>query len=166
MKPFTNRLGVGGDRMSACTTCGGTKKCPRCDGTTKFWSLGHATYTPCTCKGGRCWACGGTGAVRGRPPGHDTECKGKRRCSTCDGKAQRGSLLGKVKCKACRESGEVPRVQRKPVRCSGTPERGGVTRQWVEQWCVSHLWRPVTAPRTRKRKRWCELYGDLYDMQR
>ena len=43
---------------------GGTKKCPRCDGTTEYWSLAHATHTPCTCKGGRCWACGGTGRTR------------------------------------------------------------------------------------------------------
>jgi hypothetical protein len=100
--------------LSACSTCGGTKKCPRCDGTTKFWSLAHATHTPCTCKGGRCWARGGTGRTR-TAARTCPDCRGKRRCPTCDGKAQHGSILGKVKCKACRESGKCR-------ACSGTGE--------------------------------------------
>ena len=117
------RPSLRGRRMSACTTCGNEEVR---DATGRRVLVAgnhpHAVYLKGTVLGVR-----GTGRTRtaaGRARA------GKRRCERCK------RSTGRLGRSSARPAGTVARAA-EPVRCSGTPERGGVTR-WAEQWCVSH----------------------------
>src|ERR1700712_5437694 len=94
--------------MTTCTTCNGTKNCPRCGGTKKYLDLAKLFEKGCPCRNGRCWRCGGKGQVKAAGP-ECAACKGTRRCATCRGTVRQTSRLGVVRwCEKCKETGRCP----------------------------------------------------------